>query len=242
MSATPGPESVRLAFVDTEAPPIFHRREPGSLRRRGYEPEAAELICAEAGLAVEWVAMPWSDLIPAVRAGTVDAVWCGQGVIPERAALVDFTRPYAAFRDAIVLRADRWVPTPEALAGSRLAVIAGSANLAYVRTFPGVEVLEFGATDDVLADMIASARRGETDGFVDDDVVMIPFAKADPAFRLGFVGDEPHPWAAGVAPGNEALRERLDRAIDRVVADGRLAAVWTRWIPDLPFPLVSGNA
>lgn len=228
--------SIRLAFVDTEAPPIFHRRDPETGRRRGYEPEAAELICAEAGLAIEWVAMPWSEMIPAVRSGRVDAVWCGQGVIPERAAMVDFTRPYAAFHDALVLRADRAVADPEEMVGYRIAVIEGSANLKFARTFPGVEVIEFGATPDVLGDMIEAVRRGEADGFIDDDVVMVPFAAQDPDFVLGFIGDILHPWAAGVAPGDDRLRERLDAARDRVVADGRLARVWSTWIPSLPFP------
>lgn len=231
------PQKLRLAFVDTEAPPVFHKQDPVTLRRAGYEPEAAELICAEAGFGVEWVAMPWAEMIPAVRAGEVDAVWCGQGVIPERAALVDFTRPYAVFRDALVLRADRAVDTPEELDGYRIAVIAGSANLKFARTFAGVEVIEFGNTDDVLGDMMDAARRGDADGFVDDDVVMAPFAENDPDFVLSFIGDIDHPWAAGVAPGNDALREALNGALEHVVADSRLKRLWESWISSLPFPL-----
>ena len=57
-------------------------------------------------------------------------------MIPERSALVDFTRPYAAFRDALVLRADRAVSDPDRMSGYRLAVIEGSANLKFARTFP----------------------------------------------------------------------------------------------------------
>lgn len=235
------PETIRLAFVDTEAPPIYHRRDPATRHRSGYEPEAAELICAEAGLAVEWVEMPWSEMIPSVRSGAVDAVWCGQGVIPERSALVDFTRPYAAFRDALVLRADRAVSDPDRMSGYRFAVIEGSANLKFARTFPGVEVIEFGAAPDVLGDMAEAARSGRADGFIDDDVVMVPFAEQDPDFVLGFIGDILHPWAVGVAPGNDRLRQRLDAAIDRVAADGRLKRVWSTWIPSLPFPFGAGE-
>lgn len=232
---------IRLAFVDTEAPPVFHRRDRDTGMRRGYEPEAAELICGVAGFRVEWVSLPWSDMIPAVRRHEVDAVWCGQGVIPERAELVDFTEPYAVFRDALVLRADRAVKRPEEMSGYRVAVIAGSANLKFLRTFAGVEPVEFGSSDDVLEDMMDSARRGETDGFVDDDVVMMPFVDHDPAFVLGAIGEVKHPWAAGVAPGNDDLRLRLNHALQLVIADGRLEQIWQKWIPTIPFPLQASS-
>jgi hypothetical protein len=29
----------------------------------------------------------------------------------------------------------------------------------------------------------------------------------------------------------------LNSALDTVIADGRLAKVWSDWMPDLPFPL-----
>ncbi len=228
-------ETIRLAFVDTEAPPVYHRSDPDTGARRGYEPEAAALICAAAGLQIEWVPLPWDEMIPAVRRGEVDAVWCGQGVIPERAALVDFTVPYAAFRDALVLRAEHAGRGPGSLSGLRIAVIAGSANLQFLRGFDGVTAVEFGSSDDVLGDMMDSARRGETDGFVDDDAVMAPFASGDPDFVLAVVGEVLHPWA-GVAPGNDTLRLRLNAARDAVVADGRLAAIWRAWMPEIPFP------
>ena len=228
--------TIRLAFVDTEAPPVYHRRDPATGERRGYEPAAAALICGEAGWDIEWVALPWDDMIPAVRDGVVDAVWCGQGVIPERAELVDFTEPYAMFRDALVVRTGRDMSGEGSLVGARIAVIAGSANLNFLRGFAGVIPVEFGSSDDVLGDMVASARRGETDGFVDDDVVMLPFVARDPDFVLGAVGRVDHPWAAGVAPGNDTLRLRLNAAREAVLADGRLAAVWREWIPDIPFP------
>jgi polar amino acid transport system substrate-binding protein len=89
--------------------------------------------------------------------------------------------------------------------------------------------------------MTEAARSGRADGFIDDDVVMVPFAEQDPDFVLGFIGDILHPWAAGVAPGNDRLRQRLDDAIGRVVADGRLKRVWSTWIPSLPFPFEAGE-
>ncbi|MEY4477583.1 MAG: hypothetical protein RJA31_1087, partial [Actinomycetota bacterium] len=116
---------------------------------------------------------------PMVRSGEADAVWCGQGMIPERIALVDFTQPYAIFNETVLVRAGDPASGPHNMAGYRVGAIAGSANLKVARTIDGAEIVEFGASADVFGDMIEALRSGEVDAFVDDDVVTVP------------LGDEP---------------------------------------------------
>ncbi|MER6984937.1 transporter substrate-binding domain-containing protein, partial [Streptomyces carpinensis] len=70
---------LRLACIDSEAPPLFHLADPVA-GRRGYEPAIGELVAAELGRPLEWVYLPWAEMIPAVRRGDADAVLCGQGV------------------------------------------------------------------------------------------------------------------------------------------------------------------
>ena len=94
---------LRLACIDSEAPPLFHLAD-GAGNRRGYEPAAAALAASVLGLRVEWAFMAWDDMLPAVRDHRVDAVWCGQGIIPERQAVVDFTDPYAVFDETVLDR------------------------------------------------------------------------------------------------------------------------------------------
>ena len=234
-----GGRILRLACIDSDAPPLF-TKSPDGRTRDGYEPEAAALVASRlAGgpATIEWVMVPWEDMIPAVRRGDADAVWCGQGMTPERAALVDFTRPYAVFNETLVVRAGDPARGEGDLAGYRIGAIANSTNMRLAETFPGVELVSFGASDDVFGDMIAATRSGEIDGFVDDDVVMIPLAEEDPDFAEAFTVRTGNRWGIGVAPGNDALREELNDALESAIADGSLAGVWERWMPLLPFPL-----
>lgn len=233
--------TIRLACIDSEALPLFSKSTDGRTRG-GYEPEAAALVMSRlpGGAAdVEWVMVPWEEMIPSVRRGDADAVWCGQGITPERSAQVDFTRPYAVFNETLVVRADDPARSPDQLDGYKIGAIAGSTNMKLAETFPGVELVSFGASDDVFGDMIEATRSGEIDGFVDDDVVMIPLGQEDPDFVEAFTVQTGNRWGIGVAPGNDALREEIDRAIDEVVADGSLEAVWRKWMPLLAFPLTS---
>lgn len=225
---------LRVACADLDARPLFWTSEDGL--RHGYEPDAAQLVFAEAGYGVEWVFLQWNDFLPSVAEGRVDGVWCGMGIIPERVAVVDFTDPYARFDESVVVRADLAATRPQDLIDHRIGAIADSANMRLARTFEGVELVPFdGATDDVLGDMIAALRRGDIDGFVDDEVVMVPLGE-DPDFRLAFTVATRNPWGMGVRKGNDEVRERINGALARVIADGRLEAIWVRWLPDLGFP------
>lgn len=228
-------DTIRLACVDAYAPPLFGRAEPDG-SRHGYEPAAAALVAAELGAAVEWVILPFAEMIPAVRQGRADAVWCGQAVTAERAALIDFTRAYAVFDESALVPRGSGFTDSTALRGRRVAAIADSANLALVRTFAGAEPVPFDAgTADVFGDMIEALRRGEVDAVVDDDVAFAAYAD-DPEFEIGFTVPTRNLWAAAVAKDRPELRDRIDAALGRVIADGRLEKAWRQWIPALEFP------
>jgi polar amino acid transport system substrate-binding protein len=230
--------TLRLACMDSDAPPLFGLVQPDG-SRHGYEPAAAALVAAELGVPLQWVILPWGEMIPAVQQGRADAVWCGQGITPEREAQVDFTTPYAIFDESVLVpRGSGWTDAA-ALRGLRVAAIDGSANLALAKTFDGAVPVPFDpARDDVFGDMLQALRRGEVDAVVDDDVVLAPLAD-DPELEVGFTVPTRNRWGVGVAKDRPDLRDRLSAALDAVIADGRLAQVWRTWIPGLTFPLAS---
>ncbi|AQA06395.1 amino acid ABC transporter substrate-binding protein [Mycobacterium sp. MS1601] len=231
----PPSTTLRLACVDLSAPPLFEKADANGVRV-GYEPSAAETVAAKMGRTVEWVITTWDDMIPAVNEGRADAVWCGQGITEERAALVEFTEPYAVFDESALVRADSRVTRPEDLAGLKVGAIAVSTNMTLVQTFPGAVAVPFGGSADVFGDMIGALRRGEVDAIVDDDVALVPVGD-EPDLKVAFTVATRNKWGVGVAKGNFALRDELNAALAAAVADGTLGQVWKVWMPDLVFPL-----
>ncbi|MEE6163796.1 MULTISPECIES: substrate-binding periplasmic protein [unclassified Mycolicibacterium] len=228
-------QPLRLICVDLSAPPLFEKAEPDGTRR-GYEPSAADIVAAKLGRPVEWVVTSWGDMIPAVNEGRGDAIWCGQGITAERAALVDFTDPYAVFDESLLVRADADITTVADLAGKRIGAIAGSTNMALASTFPGAVTVPFEGTDDVFGDMIAALRAGTIEGFVDDDVALVPVGD-EPDLKVAFTIATRNRWGVAVAKGNEALRDELNGALRESISDGSLEKVWQHWMPNLAFPL-----
>lgn len=226
--------ALKLACIDSEAPPLFSLIDAHG-QRTGYEPAAAELVASRMGRDIEWVVMGWDEMLPAVRDRRVDAVWCGQGIIPERRRIVDFTDPYAVFDETVLVRKGDPARTPADLSGYRVAAIEGSANMALARTFDGATIVPFSG-DTVYEDMLEAVANAGVDAMVDDDVVLVPLGE-DPRYDIAFTVATRNPWGIGVAKDNPALRGELNAALAAVVADGSLRAVWDTWMPALDFPL-----
>lgn len=240
-SAAGDPGVLRLSCLDAEAPPLFHK-SPDGVTRAGYEPAAAALVAEVMGRRVEWVMVPWTDMIPAVQRHEADGVWCGQSIIPSRQELVDFTRPYGVFHEALLTRKGSGITNPDQLAGLRIGAISGSTNMALAETFPGAITVPFdGASGDVFGDMLAALESGAVDGVVDDDLVFVPLDD-DPRFELAFTVRTGNRWGVGVAKDRPELRAAIDAALATVIADGRLEAVWREWLPTLEFPFTEGGA
>lgn len=232
MTATP----LRLACLDAEAPPLFSlwTAEHG---RQGYEPGVAEALGEELGRPVEWVRVPWVDMIPAVQRGDADAVLCGQGITAERQAQVDFTRPYAIFHEGVLIRRGDEIHAAEDLVGRKVAAIENSTNMALAQTFTGAIPVAFGAgSDDVYADMLAALLAKDVDAVVDDDVVFVPLGATHPDYELAFTVQTANKWGLAVAKDRPDVLAELDGALGRIIESGRLKAVWTHHLPTLEFP------
>ena len=234
---------LRLACIDSEVPPLFQRSRDG-VTRGGFEPAVAAEAAREIGARLEWLMMPWSEMIPAVQSHRAEAVWCGQGIIPSRQAQVDFTRPYAIFHESVLVRKGTAVHDPSRLEGMRVAAIADSANEALARTFAGITIVPFsGDTDDVFGDMLVALERDDVGAVVDDDVAFLGL-QSDDRFEIAFTVETGNRWGVGVAKDRRHLRDEIDQALGAIIADSRLASIWREWMPALPYPatLLSGTS
>lgn len=229
-------KALRLACLDAEAPPLFSLWTPEH-GRQGYEPGVAEALGAELGRPVEWVRVPWVDMIPAVQRGDADAVLCGQGITAERLAQVDFTRPYATFHEGVLVRRGAGIHTPEDLVGRRVAAIENSTNMTLVETFTGAVPVAFGpGSDDVYADMLAALVAKDVDAMVDDDVVFVPLGATHPDYELAFTVQTGNKWGIAVSKDRPDTLAEIDGALGRLIESGRLRRVWEEWLPSLEYP------
>jgi polar amino acid transport system substrate-binding protein len=228
------PGALTLCCADMDARPLFHTTPDGG--REGYEPEAAEAVCAALEVELVWHFERWDRFRAALEERRVDAIWCGSAITPERRRVYRYSRAYAAFDEGLLVRADSPVRSPDDLAGRRVGAIRASTNLALARSFAGAELVEFdGTSDDVFAEMVEAVRSGAIDGFVDDEPAFGGLA-ASGDFLVAFVAETQNPWGAAMRLDDAPLQAFVDAGIARAVASGALEQVWRRHFATKPFP------
>ena len=227
--------TLRLACINSAAAPLFDLAAPDG-SRPGFEPAVGALLTDTLGWDLEWVFLPWAEMLPSLDDNRSDAVLCGQSIIPARQAVADFTAPYAVFHESVLVRAGDPVTSPEHLCGRKVAAIAGSTNMALAETFDGAVTVPFGGeSDDVFGDMLAALRANKVDAVVDDDVVFVPLADSA-EFDLAFTVQTGNRWGIAVSKTRPSLLDALDEALAVVKEDGRLHAAWKQWLPTLDYP------
>lgn len=105
-TAPPTPQEGRLHFVigvDSDGPPFTHQDDSGNFT--GFDIEAARWIAEREGFDVEFVAVPWAGIIPALQEGSIDMIYSGMTVTLERQKLIEFTMPYYTVNKSVAVRA-----------------------------------------------------------------------------------------------------------------------------------------
>jgi polar amino acid transport system substrate-binding protein len=131
-------------------------------------------------------------------------------------------------------------PVPEALEGRKVAVIAGSAHEAYLKTFFTEATMRPYPNREAAQEAL---RRGEVD-FVFGDGISLAFwlNGTDSANCCAFVGGpfmESRYFGEGVGiavrRGNDTLRLAFNWALFRLWEKGRFTDLWLRYFPISPF-------
>lgn len=205
-------------------------------QRLGYEPDVARAVCAQLGLKPVWLNLPMEQFYETLHAEQCDGVWFNQAVTSDRRCHSQFTRPYGLFNEAVIVRTDSDIHAATDLSGLKLGGLADSTNLELGEQFAGAELVPFPGSDRVLPEMLAALRAGEIDALVDDELVLITAAEADPNLRIAFTVETAHPFAIALRPDSEDLLAALNQSLDQLEADGTLKSLWNKWIPWRPFP------
>ena len=105
-AAAPKPTTgkpLRIGVNPTMPPIVF--KEGSQLT--GIEADLGRGFAQHLGRPVEFVELPWNDLLPALQRGRVDIVMSGMSITAERQSIVDFAPPYLNSGLVAVLRRDQ---------------------------------------------------------------------------------------------------------------------------------------
>jgi polar amino acid transport system substrate-binding protein len=220
---TPLPQEGKTQYiigVDSDYPPFTYRDTAGNFT--GFDIEAARWIAEREGFDVEFVAVPWDMIIPELNDGTIDMIYSGMTVTPEREKDVSFTTSYYTVNLSVAIRQGSGITMQDLYAGRvRTGTQEGSSGAAWVED----NLVESGKMSAVnhtrypdLSTLVENLANMTIDASVYDTP---PQERAITGKSLTIIGEIPtqERYAVAVRKNDTHLLATMDNGLQHLMAD-----------------------
>ena len=222
-------ETLRVGSL-TVYPP-FEYLDSSTGRYEGFDMDLIREVGKREGFQIEIVSMSLDGLIPALMSGNIDAAVSALTITPERAARVDFTKPYLNAGLTVMTTKDNAsaIQSLKDLEGKTLCAEIGSSGALVMKRIPGTTIRTFNSAADAFLEL----NKGGCYAMLNDGPVNRYFLKQRAAKGMNLtaldfiVSDDFYGFA--VQKGNKALLERLDRSLEAIKADGTFDQIYEKW-------------
>jgi polar amino acid transport system substrate-binding protein len=216
-------------------PPFNNLQADGTLT--GFDIDIAKALCEEMKAECTFVTQDWEGIIPALIAKKFDAIVASMSITEERKQQVDFTKKYYNTPPAIAVPKDSPITeaTAAALEGKALGAQASTTHSNYAEAhMKGADLKLYPTADEYKLDL----ANGRIDAAIDDVVVLSEWLKSEDGACCKLLGTLPidpviNGEGAGIAvrKGDDALREKLNTAIDAIRANGKYKEINEKYFP-----------
>lgn len=216
-------------------PPFNNLESDGTLT--GFDVDIAKALCVEMKAECTFVTQDWDGIIPALIAKKFDAIIASMSITAERKEKVDFTNKYYNTPPAIVVPKDSLITeaTEAALAGKSLGAQGSTTHSNYAEAhMKGADIKLYPTSEEYKLDIV----NGRIDAVIDDVVVLSEWLKSADGACCKLLGTLPvdpviNGEGAGIAvrKGDDALREKFNKAIEAIRANGKYKEINEKYFP-----------
>lgn len=236
VSGASAEEPLRVGISAEPYPPMTYKSSSGDWT--GFEVEYAESICV--AMKEDCVISPtgWSGIIPSLKAGKIDMIMNSMTITEDRSKVIDFTDAYYHSTQGYVGAKSLDFSGEEDLAGKNLGVQGSTIQAAYSRDAlqdSGANVRIY----DQYVQMIRDLQAGRIDVFLGDSIGALDFLGSPEGSKFEIKAAPPsHPiFEAGAGIGlrqdDDALRQRLNEAIAKVIENGSCQKLADKYLEGL---------
>lgn len=208
--------------------PMNYYDENGELT--GFETEFTKAVCEKLGVEAKFQEIEWDKKEIELNAKTIDAIWNGLTVTEDRKENMSFSKSYVRNKQVVVIKVDNKDKyTDEAsMAGASCAAESGSAGQTAIETSDVLSKNEF-IGSSAQKDVLLEVKSGTVElGVLDYVMAKASIGEGTDYNDLMIVeGVElaPEEYAIGMRKGDTETVEKVNGAIDELVADGTLKAL-----------------
>ncbi|WP_225770938.1 transporter substrate-binding domain-containing protein [Inquilinus sp. Marseille-Q2685] len=237
-----GTASAETLRVGTEGAYPPYNATDASGKLVGFEIDLANELCKRTNMTCEIIQQDWDGMIPALLNKRYDAIMAGMSVTEERMKQIAFSKPYSttpawfvSAKDGVLKDAKTLADIQAALKGKSVGVQRSTIHQNFLEAkVPGADVKLYDTQDDLNLDL----QNGRIDAGLADSLGWKDFLASDAGkgysnFGPGLTGKDDPIFGLGVGIGlrkeDTALKEKLDKALDEVNADGTMTKLSVQW-------------
>lgn len=222
MTACGSEKSDTIKFgTNAEFPPFEFVAANGVIGQYdGIDMAIAKKIGEDIGKTAEIENMEFDSLLIALSNGQIDAVIAGMTVNDERKQSVDFSTPYYAATQVMIVKEDSDITKASDMADKKICVIQGYTGETCVSDM-GYPYEAFKKGTEAVMELV----NGKCDVVVIDSATAQKYVGDNEGLKIvedaeAFEGEE---YAIAVKKGNTELLEKINASIDKMLSDGTIA-------------------
>lgn len=201
---------------------------------KGIVVDAVKAIEKLEGFSVEYKDLPWPSLIPALEGGKIDMVVTGLSVTCERAKILDYTIPFFALKDVVLVKKGSGKSMMQAAGdGSRIGLQAGSTQHDWVEAniVNKKKNVKLSTYEDPLM-AVNDVKAGRLDSVVVDRLSALQYIeKGNP---VEIIGELDNARSVAMAVGKNdpnKLLEKLNRGFVTIYKNGTWEKILRSYLP-----------
>ena len=206
--------------------PMNFKDENGELT--GFETEFAKAVCAEMKLEPVFQEIDWDSKEIELKSKTIDCIWNGMTITPERQENMDISIPYMENRQVMVCKKENVEKFAESVEGATVVAEAGSAGEDVAKKdefFKGATYESVEAQSTALMEV----KAGTADIAVIDYVMARGTVTEDSDFSDLAIAEaktfSPEQYGIALRKGSTTTLEKLNAAIKAVNDSGKLKEI-----------------
>ena len=226
-------ESKTLTMATNAEFPPYEYHEGGEIV--GIDAEIAALIAKELGMELSIVDTDFDSIIPGVQGGKYDMGMAGMTVNEDRLKSVNFTASYTTAIQAIIVPEGSPITCADDLFGDgNYTIGVQTATTGDLYTTWDIEDEGLGTVQrfNKGADAVAALVAGKIDCVVIDNEPAKAFVAANEGLSVLDTEYATEEYAICYAKDNTELGEKIDKALQKLISDGKVQEIIDKYIKD----------
>jgi polar amino acid transport system substrate-binding protein len=199
----------------------------------GFDIDIAQALCAKMKVECEVVLFDWDGLIPALNSGKFDMLAASMSVTEERKQAISFTDPYYTNKLQFVAPKSMDFKTDKnslkgKVIGAQRATIAGIWLEDHLEDV--IDIKLYDTQENAYLDL----STGRIDAMLFDKYAQWEWLNSPAGKDFEFKGEpvfDDDKIAIGVRKNDDELRERLNKALAEILADGTYEKINAKYFP-----------